>query len=320
MDTTPSPPLAYLDAYLPEVPALYTQLDFEAALDAVGFARLKQRPIGLSLPLAHYVRRVAGRIARNLQRGRGSRLLCLMMGPTAFRLVPDGIQNRCALHCWDTWPDNFNRWDSLFTRFRTEVALFTSRQARDRFQARFPGMNCYWMPDGSSPELHLPGKLLSGRSIDVLEIGRRFDRYHEAITPELVSAGSKHLYEMRPGQIVFPNRNAMIAGLADTKIVVCFPASVSNPARAAIETITPRYFEAMASGCLVVGHCPADLEELLGYNPVIEADIDCAAGQIRNILNDVEQYQDLVCRNLAAVKENTWIHRAMATRKILEAL
>ncbi|MEP6714595.1 MAG: glycosyltransferase [Terriglobia bacterium] len=204
-------------------------------------------------------------------------------------------------------------------RFRTEVTFFTSTQARDRFQARFPSMRCHWIPDGSSPELHVPDKPLTGRRIDVLEVGRRYDRYHDAISTCLVRMKAVHLFEQPPGQIVFSDRDALIQGLADSRIVVCFPSSITIPARAAIETITPRYFEAMASGCLIVGHCPADLKQLFGYNPVIEADMDNAAGQIGEIIRNIESYKPLVEKNLTTIKGHTWLHRAIAIRRILEA-
>jgi len=275
--------------------------------------------MGIPETASHQLRRALGRVVGNLSNGRGSKLLCLMMGPAGARLVPDGIWNRCALHCWDTWPENFSVWDSLFTRFRTQIAFFTSRQARDRFQSRFPGMKCCWMPDGSNPGAHHPEKLLADRIIDVLELGRRHHPYHAAIAPQLLRDGRKHLFESPPGKVVFPRREEMLNGLADSKIVVCFPSSVTLPDRAAIETITPRYFEAMASGSIVVGHCPTDLIELFGYNPVIEADLENPAAQIARILSSIEEHQPLIRRNLEKVYENTWLHRARAAKLILEA-
>jgi hypothetical protein len=208
-------------------------------------------------------------------------------------------------------------WDGLFTRFATQVAFFSSRVAHERFKSLFPAMRCYWIPDGSSPELHKPDKLLTSRSIDVVELGRKYERYHHAITPQLTGGGMKHVYASRPGQVVFPGRQALVDGLAESKIVVCFPASVTHPDHG-IESITPRYFEAMASGCLIVGHCPLDLHDLFGYNPVVEAELDNPA-QIKNILSRIEDYQPLVRKNLARVTEReTWLHRARSVKEILE--
>src|SRR5215212_10345929 len=80
------------------------------------------------------------------------------------------------------------------------------------------------------------------------------------------------------------------------------PISMTHPARSGnVETVTLRYFESMAAKCLIVGHCPAELIEVMGYNPVIEADLSsgpaAAAAQIADILADVGRYQPQVDRN-----------------------
>jgi hypothetical protein len=59
----------------------------------------------------------------------------------------------------------------------------------------------------------------------------------------------------------------------------------------------------MSSKCLVVGHCPQELQDIFGYNPVIERDSIDSSGQLLNILADIEQgkYQDLVDKNYQQV-------------------
>jgi len=78
------------------------------------------------------------------------------------------------------------------------------------------------------------------------------------------------------------------------------------------------YFESMAAKCLIVGQCPAELRDVLGYDPVIAADPSDPAGQIRHILAHVDDYQSVVDRNHAAVLERgTWDVR---TRQLLAEL
>jgi hypothetical protein len=104
-----------------------------------------------------------------------------------------------------------------------------------------------------------------------------------------------HLYERAKGCIVFPAKQEMIDGLANTRISVCFPSSMTHPKRSGVvETLTYRYLESMASKCLVVGKCPKELVELFGYNPVIELE---NPSQIMEILNQIQDYQCLVERN-----------------------
>ena len=74
----------------------------------------------------------------------------------------------------------------------------------------------------------------------------------------------------------------------------------------------------MAAKCLIVGHCPVELREVMGFDPVIAADTTDPAAQIRHILEHVEEYQPLVDRNHAAVLERgAWDVR---TRQLLAEL
>jgi hypothetical protein len=97
-----------------------------------------------------------------------------------------------------------------------------------------------------------------------------------------------------------------------TKISICFPKTITDPERAGgVETVTFRYFESMAACCLIVGHCPAELEDLFGYNPVIEADMKNPAEQLLSILNNIDRYQSLVAKNHSRMVEvGSWDVRA----------
>jgi hypothetical protein len=73
---------------------------------------------------------------------------------------------------------------------------------------------------------------------------------------------------------------------------------MTDPVKAGgVETVTFRYFESIASCCLIVGHCPAELEDLFGYNPVIEADLQDPAGQLFDLLQNIDSYQGFVDKN-----------------------
>ncbi len=313
-----NPSLAYLDSFFPSLPCNYPIEDFQLALQTSGFARIKQKSFGLPSWMEYNAERVLGRIVRNVCEGLGPQLLCLLMGPAAHRLVPDGILNRCSIYCWDTWPENFARWDSLFERFRTPIAFFSSRQAKERFESCSPDIRCYWVPEATDPTIYDSNKPLSRRTINVLELGRRYNAFHQEITPVLASARISHLYESSPGRVIFDTREGLIQGLADSKILISFPASVTTPSRAAIETVTHRYFQGMASGCLLVGRCPSELQDLIGYNPVIEVDFSNASEQILNVLQSIEAYQDFVNQNLETVRhEGCWKERVAFIKSVL---
>ena len=97
---------------------------------------------------------------------------------------------------------------------------------------------------------------------------------------------------------MFKNYTDMVRGLGDAKISVCFPRSMTNPEIAGdVETMTLRYLESIAARSLIVGHCPTEMLDLFGYNPVIESDVSDPAGQIDAILSNLPGYADLIERN-----------------------
>ena len=79
--------------------------------------------------------------------------------------------------------------------------------------------------------------------------------------------------------------------MSKSKIMVCFPQCDTNPGRAGnIETLTIRYWEAMLSGCVIIGRAPNELINLIGYNPVIEVDWERAQEQLEEILFCIENF------------------------------
>ncbi|HEY7120236.1 MAG TPA: glycosyltransferase [Tepidisphaeraceae bacterium] len=202
---------------------------------------------------------------------------------------------------FDAWPNLWERIEGVLRRQRVRLAFFTARQAADHFRQRL-GIDAVWMPEACDASVFDASKALVDRPIDVLELGRKYDRYHDGIAPRLAERGKTHLFEKVKGQLIFPTEQAMRDGFANARVSVCFPSSMTHPARSGhVETVTLRYFESMAARSLVVGHCPAELKEVMGYDPVITADMNDPAGQIDRILDRIGDYQELVDRNYAQV-------------------
>lgn len=107
--------------------------------------------------------------------------------------------------------------------------------------------------------------------------------------------------------------------LQDTKLTVIFPRCMSQPEEAGdVETLTQRYWEAMLSRMVMVGHAPGELVELVGYNPVIELDCERPTGQIEDILCHIDDYQALVDRNRqTALAMGGWSKRMKCLRQFL---
>lgn len=288
----------------------YPVRDLESALVAEGLGSVADQ----TGRIFRLVKRIASRsgLIRNFSRRGEKVFIVVMMGPAEHRLIPYSCFNESILCCFDCWPNYYDRWETIFRRNRTGLAFFTARQSADYFSTRLPEMRSAWMPEAVAPQKYDGTKSLIDRSVDVLELGRRFDDYHERITDGLKKSGYKHLFERRKGEIIFPARSDLVGGLSETRISVCFPGSLTSPERCGnVETVTHRYFESMASKCVMVGRCPVELRDIFGYDPVIEADMNDPLSQIKYILSRPDEFQDQVERNYRRLIEvGTWDRRA----------
>lgn len=176
----------------------------------------------------------------------------------------------------------------------------------------------HYVPEGVDPLVFRYARY-EAKDIDVLALGRKYDRYHERILPALQRYDRTYLYEVLKGHIIFPDRQGLIDGLARTKISICVPGSITHPERSGhVETMTMRYLQSMASKCLIVGHAPSEMIKLFGYNPVLEIDWDHAEDQIEDILQHFHFHIPLIERNYKEVLANhTWTHRFHQIKKIL---
>lgn len=209
---------------------------------------------------------------------------------------------------WDTWPKYWKRIISSFIRHNIDIAFFTQRITAEEISKYLPTVKCIYLPEALNPTGYMPGKNLIDREIDVLEMGRIFKNYHSVIVDGLRS--HTHLFQM-DSHLLFKTFKDLTNGLANAKITICFPRSITNPEQAGgIETLTQRYWECMFSRSLMLGHAPKDLIDILGYNPVIEVDWTNTKNQILNILENIGEYQHLVNKNFEQAKlKGTWESR-----------
>ncbi len=309
--------------YLPEIysnrPGSQTIHAFNRSLHNAGLKPLKHQP---SQRWTNVGRHLDDRGSiRNFIQLPGKAYIAALMWPKAARLFPTGYFREIIALCFDCWPDDYNVWESLFRRHKIKTAFFTARQSQSHFQQKIPAMRSHWLPEACDPLEYPFGSSLSVRSIDVFELGRRYEQFHERITETLESAGFSHLY-LKEGQLrMFPTRQELMQTWENTRISICFPKSVTSAERSGgVETVTFRYFESMASKCLVVGRCPAELQEIFGYNPIIEADMGDPAGQLLDILSNIDDYQVLVEKNHRRMLEvGSWDTRVEAMLSILES-
>jgi hypothetical protein len=245
--------------------------------------------------------------------------LVVLMSVDVRRCLPYFfLPGRKSVYLMDAWPNTHESIRELVRTFSVNHLFISSSMAAERLKSSLPRCTVTWVPEAIEPKNY---RYLSnaGKDIDVLQMGRKYDTLHEAILPILDAKGKTYLYEKVKGNIVFPTRDAFVEGLARTKISICVPSNITHPDRSGdIETLSVRYLQSMASKCLVVGHAPAELVSLFGYNPVVEIDMANPAGHILSLLDDFDAHASLIERNFnTVVQHHTWHQRWAMMSRIL---
>ena len=276
------------------------------------------------LPRISRFSRIVGRGAkvtrtmRNMVQIRGRAYMLSTSWASDSQFFWRGLFFEIVPYVYDCWPSQYHQWLALFRRHRTRVAFVSSKGAASSFRKNLPHTNFFWMPEATDPGLYDPSRKLNDRRIDVLQYGRSYTKFDEAVWSSLDGSGRNYLCSR--GRAIFPRYREVCAALADAKIVVCYPKSVTDPVSSGgLETVTLRYFETMASRALPIGCCPGELKDLFGYNPVIELKMERVGDQIEGVLTQIENYQELADRNLRRMHEvGSWNVRARSILKVLE--
>lgn len=219
-------------------------------------------------------------------------------GLAKYLAWPVCLWGECVPVVFDCWPDRYREWGWFFRSYDIKLAFLSARAAVTYFQSRIPETEFLWCPECTDPTVYDRGPELSVRTNDIVEMGRMHEEYHRRIRPATDACSFIHLHPTYRGEKIFStSQQCLIQGLAQTKVMVCFPASMMDQRKASVETVTHRYFEALASRCLLIGHAPAELIDLFGYNPVIEVDWLEPDSQLKKILQNINDYQGFVDQN-----------------------
>ena len=184
------------------------------------------------------------------------------------------------------------------------------------------GIKAFWIPVGIDISDYSKGENLASREIDVYELGRQMRNYHQILENTL---GKGQLvcnkYDSNGAllQLAYPTAQDLLEHLNKTKIIISFPQADTHPERAGgLETLTQRYWEAMLSGCLILGRAPQELIDFIGYNPVIDIDWSAPENQILSILSNIAQYQKWVDKNYETARNlASWDLRIQQIKTIL---
>ena len=237
--------------------------------------------------------------------------LAVMLELDAARTAPWFIRpGRRSIYLFDAWPSRHGEIRDFVETWGIQYAFISSSQAARRLSKLSDRCTFMWVPEGVDPARYQQRSFIE-KDIDVLQLGRKYDAHHALIAEALADAGRSYLYEREKGGIIFPTREEFVAGLARARISICVPSNMTHPDRAGdIETMTIRYLQSMVSKCLVLGHAPAEMVKLFGYNPVVEIDMADPGGQVIEILRDFESYLPLIEKNFSLVsQDHTWAQR-----------
>jgi len=231
------------------------------------------------------------------------------------------FSRRNFIYMYDAWP-RFHKWIfPLLDFLNINVVFFSSKQVYLDHRRNYPKSRCksMWIPEGIDPAAY-HFESFENKTIDVLEFGRIYEAYHNLITGPLQAASKKHVYRSVGMPLLFPDRQSFLQGLAQAKVVVCVPSNITHPDRAEyISTMTLRYLQAMASKVLIVGIMPSDMQELFPYLPIVEIEMDRAAEQLLEVLDDYSRYVPLIERNYTEVWQNQhWKNRWVIMKRAME--
>lgn len=220
-------------------------------------------------------------------------------------------------YIFDAWTVVHKNIIKFVKRWDVDHVFVSSSQVANILNGYDTKCEFHWIPEGLDFSVY-KSLDFADKDIDVLQIGRKYDAFHDQIVDGLEQKNISYLYEKVKGELIFPQREDFINGLARSKISICFPSNITHPERAGeIETLTNRYLQSMASKCLIVGQAPLELIELFGYNPVIESDPKNPLGQLEFIVKYYENYIPLIERNYNSLKEHTWPKRWEKISKII---
>ncbi len=236
-----------------------------------------------------------------------------------FDTYPDYARYEVIPMVWDCWPKYFEKMCNWLQKRQVRTVIFTSSQTAERMRQRFPAMNIMYCPEAVDTSLYAEGKQLAERNIDLLEFGRhsnvnvRSARSDTSLVKNAnanVNTSFKYVCTKVNGKFLYTNEQ-LHEMMGDAKVTIALPRSVTQPEVAGdIETLTQRYWENMLSRIVMVGHAPKALVDLIGYNPVIELDMENHSDQIHDILSNISGYQELVDKNReTALRLGDWTLR-----------
>lgn len=217
--------------------------------------------------------------------------------------------NEKYLYFFDAWPRNYNNILKIVDDYAIKKAFLSSGSSCNTLNKMQDKCEFVWIPEGINTNRYTALNL-QDKDIDLICIGRKYEKLHDKIVAETLAEEISYIYQSG-SEVIYPAREDFVDALSRSKISICIPANLTHPEKTGgIETITNRYFQSMASKCIILGHAPKELIDIFGYNPVIEIDYSNPLAQIKEILSNLDDYEKLTERNFDEIHTNhKWSNR-----------
>jgi hypothetical protein len=185
-------PTGYVEMDQESCVSMFVLGDLQDALRNRGLKRIGCRNTLALLP------RIIGKpgVMRRFKWSTSRTFFAAMMGKAESFLLPYSLTMEPIVYCFDCWAPDYSWWVSFFKRYRIRTAFFSARASASFFAEALPGLSATWVPEATNLDQYTQGPELISRSIDVLELGRRYEWLHTRVVGPLRAAERSHLYEV----------------------------------------------------------------------------------------------------------------------------
>jgi glycosyl transferase family 1 len=193
----------------------------------------------------------------------------------SLRFVEE-LRDRCdqvAVYIFDSWPSQTRPFRLYRRQWSLVDKVFVSYPEAVEAYADLVECPVEYLPQAVEPKLFHPYR--DQRPIEILSVGRRLEATHR----QLLELASKDdlFYHFTEADTCWAHdlddSRALLGRLSQSaRLQVCWPVEITTPARAGgISPVTARWFEAAASGSLILGSRPraAEFDRLFPYADLV---------------------------------------------------
>lgn len=117
----------------------------------------------------------------------------VLMGVNFKKTLPYFLKAKTrSIYLFDAWEDSHGKLVHYIDKFHINNIFFSSLEAKRLFCKRTTNCRSFWIPEAIDPNQYKAFKF-ENKDIDVLQIGRKYDWYHQQIANPLRSA-KKNIY------------------------------------------------------------------------------------------------------------------------------